>query len=639
VTDADVNPPQRSGPSRARNRYAYLTRDGTLDIVVGSFVAGVAAYVYQFVGGRVLGPHAFAPIGALLTAHFLTFVIILLPIEQFVIRRLTLGARGWVVPLRAQVLAAVTAIVAAGVVWATSDAYFEGNSAFVWFVVATVVLHFFFAVGRGYLAGFRRFREYGVASGGASVLRLVMAGAIVMISPTVVGFAWAHILGPLIIFVFRPFRTPPEAPAGSRGRLADEHVAAVDERGLLTGLVLSSAASQALLLSGPLVAGWLGATAAEFSILYATLLLARAPLTFGYNLLARVLPPFTEMAARGERPELRAWARGLAIAGAFLGVVAAGLGYLFGPSIVALAFGAGFRPSAVVAALAAAGVVFAGAGLFIGQILVARGRASRLAVSWAVAMAAAAATLAVPLTDPVFRVAVGFVVGEATALLALVGVALLRDPQEGAISHGYLVMKRSMDIGIAVAALVVLSPVLAAAAVAVRLDSPGPAFFRQARTGRGGDEFWMVKLRTMVIDHDEEVFREHLRKIRESGDDEPYTIKIDDDPRITRVGARLRKWSLDELPNLWNVLRGSMSLVGPRPLVPQEAELVGLDNPRFTVKPGVTGLAQVMGRDELSIAERTAFDERYVAEASIRLDVAILFRTLVAVFRQPGKQD
>ncbi|MGB5566095.1 MAG: hypothetical protein WBN93_07150, partial [Acidimicrobiia bacterium] len=146
-----------------RTRYAYMRSDGTLDIVLGSLVAGIGAYVYQFLGGRSLGEEAFAPIGALLTAHFLAFVIILLPIEQFVIRRITLGYRGWVVPLRAIALTISTAFVAAVVVWASADTYFDGDASFVWFVIATVAFHFFFVVGRGYLAGFRRFRSYGYA--------------------------------------------------------------------------------------------------------------------------------------------------------------------------------------------------------------------------------------------------------------------------------------------------------------------------------------------------------------------------------------------------------------------------------------------------------------------------------------------
>ena len=354
-----------------------MRSDGTLDIVLGSLVAGIGAYAYQFLGGRSLGEEAFAPIAALLTAHFLAFVIILMPIEQFVIRRITLGAQGWVVPIRAVALTISTAAVAAVVVWASADTYFDGDSSFVWFVIATVGFHFFFAVGRGYLAGYRRFRSYGYVSGAASMVRLAIALLVVIVGPTVTGFAWAQVLGPLVIFFWRPWRTSDERRTGSRGELADEDLEQVGEKGLLSGLVLSSAASQALLLAGPLVAGALGATAVQFSITYATLVLARAPLTLGYNLIARVLPPFTQMAARGERRELRSWARGMGIAGVALTFVGAGLGAILGPSMVAVAFGDGFRPSATVAALASAGVVLASAGLFIGQILVARGRAVR----------------------------------------------------------------------------------------------------------------------------------------------------------------------------------------------------------------------------------------------------------------------
>jgi len=616
-----------------------MRSDGTLDIVLGSLVAGIGAYIYQFLGGRSLGEEAFAPIAALLTAHFLAFVIILLPIEQLVIRRITVGFRGWVVPVRAVALAVSTAAVAAVVVWASSDTYFDGDSSFVWFVVATVGFHFFFVVGRGYLAGYRRFRAYGYTSGAASILRLVVAVGVVIIGPTVTGFAWAQILGPLVIFAWRPFRTPGERSTGSRGELDVEDVEAVGERGLLSSLVLSSAASQALLLAGPLVAGALGATAAEFSIIYVTLLLARAPLTFGYNLIARVLPPFTEMAVKGERRELRSWARGMGIAGVVLAFVGAGIGAIIGPPMVAFAFGGGFRPPASIAALAAAGVVLASSGLFIGQILVARGQGIRLAIAWIVAVLGAGAALFIPVGDPVTRVVVSFVVGETLALASLVAGALMKDPQEGAIPHGYAVAKRSLDIAVSLIALLLLAPLLAIAAIAVKVDSRGPAFFRQLRTGRHGRDFWMVKLRTMVIDHEDEVFHQHLDKMRRSEDEADYTIRIDDDPRITRVGGFLRRWSLDELPNFWNVLKGSMSLVGPRPLVPDEADLIGLDNPRLTVKPGITGYAQVHGRDSLSIAERTALDVEYVENRSTRRDIKILLETFGTVLHTKGEES
>ncbi len=147
----------------------------------------------------------------------------------------------------------------------------------------------------------------------------------------------------------------------------------------------------------------------------------------------------------------------------------------------------------------------------------------------------------------------------------------------------------------------------------------------------------MIKLRTMMFDQDEAVFRQHIDELRRSdAEDSEYTIKIDDDPRVTRVGERLRRWSIDELPNFVNVLKGSMSLVGPRPLVVEEAELIGLEHPRFSVKPGVTGLAQVHGRDSIALSERTTWDEQYVETRSTRLDLQVMFATVTAVFVTPG---
>ncbi len=639
-TPSDEPPMASEEPAQASGgrRYAYMRSDGTLDIVLGSLVAGVAGYAYQFVGGRALGEEGFAPIGVLLTAHFLAFVIVLMPIEQFVIRRLTMSARGWVVPMRAIALTVAAAAAGVFIVAVSGDDYFTSRREFIMFMVLSVGVYFLFAVGRGYLAGFRRFRAYGYVSAAASLVRLAIAIGVAVIVPTVSGFAWAHVLGPLVIVFWRPWKPPTRRAA----RITDEQAASSSDRGLLAGLVLSAAASQALLLAGPLVASRLGATAAEFSVTYATLLLARAPLTLGYNLIARILPPFTEMAVRGERRELRAWARGIAIASVPLAGFGALLGVLVGPVLVSVAFGQGFAPTPMVAAIAGAGVVFAAAGLFIGQILVARGLSLRLFLAWAFAVSVAVIMVGLPIAeDPVYHVVIAFLVGEVAAMVGLLIAAVLHDSDETATSHGYVVVKRSIDIAGAMVALVILTPVLIVSAVAVRLDSPGPAFFRQVRVGREGKDFWMVKLRTMVIDHDEEVFHEHLQRLRTNGEEEDadYTIRIDEDPRITRVGARLRRWSIDELPNFWNVLKGSMSLVGPRPLVPAEAELIGLDNPRFTVKPGVTGMAQVHGRDSIGITERTAWDERYVAERSTRLDLEILVRTVGTIFSSPGDPD
>ncbi len=201
---------------------------------------------------------------------------------------------------------------------------------------------------------------------------------------------------------------------------------------------------------------------------------------------------------------------------------------------------------------------------------------------------------------------------------------------------GYQIAKRALDLVAAVALLVILAPLLAAAAVAVRLDSNGPAIFLQLRVGRGRRSFRMAKFRTMRAGGDDEVLREHLERLA-AGERGVGRLRVEDDPRITRVGRLLRRWSIDELPNLWNVVRGEMSLVGPRPLVPFEVELLGDEAaPRFLVRPGITGLAQIEGRDELDIEARTRHDLEYVQNRSMALDLRILARTAAALVRTPG---
>ncbi len=613
-----------------------MRSDGTAYIVAGSLVAGIGAYAYQLLGGRTLGAEAFAPVSVLLTIHFLSFIVILVPIEQLVVRRLTLQRSRSGLPGRAYLLVALTVAASTLFAFMGVEDYLNGDHRFIAFTALTIVAHLVFASARGHLAGWRRFRAYGTTSAAASLFRLAIAVGITLIHPSASGFAVGLILGPAVVLLWRPFREVPvdrvEIEPGEREKL--------DERGLLTGLVLAAAASQTLLLAGPIVVGLLGGSAIQISIAFAAFTLGRAPLTFGYNLLARVLPPFTEMAARGYRDELRAWARGMAWASLALAAIASVLGWYLGPWVVQVAFGAGFVPSRLAAAAISFGVVFAGGGLFVGQILVARGEPARLAVAWLGGLLAAAAGLITTGgLDAVARVAIAFSVGEVVALAALVSAAVISRGEErprGA-DVAYLVSKRTLDIAVALTVGILTLPIVLLAGVVVRVDSPGAVFFRQARIGRHGEPFGLLKLRTMRAEADEKVFAEHLSRLQAAHlSHEDVPIAILDDDRITRVGRFLRKASLDELPNLWNVLRGHMSLVGPRPLVFAEAEMIGLDNERFQVKPGITGLAQVEGRDTITMAARTALDERYVAQRSLGLDIAILLRTLIAVVRNPG---
>jgi len=174
-------------------------------------------------------------------------------------------------------------------------------------------------------------------------------------------------------------------------------------------------------------------------------------------------------------------------------------------------------------------------------------------------------------------------------------------------------LTRALDVVLAAALLVVTAPLLAVAALAIRLESRGPVFYRQLRVGRNGEPFELWKLRTMVPG-------------AESMGDGIYVIE--GDPRITRSGLLLRRFSLDELPNLVNVLRGEMSIVGPRPTVQEQVDrYTDRQRRRLEVRPGITGWAQINGRTSLPWPERIELDVWYVEHRSLRLDLRILVRT------------
>jgi lipopolysaccharide/colanic/teichoic acid biosynthesis glycosyltransferase len=179
-------------------------------------------------------------------------------------------------------------------------------------------------------------------------------------------------------------------------------------------------------------------------------------------------------------------------------------------------------------------------------------------------------------------------------------------------------IRRAIDVAVAASVLVLASPLLAVAAIAIRLTSKGPVIYRQRRVGRDRAEFDVLKLRTMVQG------AEHIGA----------GLWVDaDDPRITRVGALLRRTSLDELPNLWNVIRGEMSLIGPRPTVPEQVAVYDERQlGRLAIRPGITGWAQVNGRAALPWGERIELDLHYIEHRSLALDLRILARTVGVLF-------
>jgi len=199
--------------------------------------------------------------------------------------------------------------------------------------------------------------------------------------------------------------------------------------------------------------------------------------------------------------------------------------------------------------------------------------------------------------------------------------------------------KRLLDVVGSAAALAVLAlPMLLLAAV-IRLTSSGPALFRQTRVGLATKPFVMLKFRTMHTGNSDDIHREYVRQLL-SGDGKSVNglFKLDNDPRITPVGAVLRRFSLDELPQLINVLRGEMSLVGPRPALPWELDLFPSGaRTRFDVAPGLTGLWQVGGRSRLTMLEGLELDVRYAREHTLLLDLKVIVQTIPALLRRDAR--
>jgi lipopolysaccharide/colanic/teichoic acid biosynthesis glycosyltransferase len=199
------------------------------------------------------------------------------------------------------------------------------------------------------------------------------------------------------------------------------------------------------------------------------------------------------------------------------------------------------------------------------------------------------------------------------------------------IGHAGGAWKRGLDVVVAVLALVLLSPLFLIAALAVRLDSRGPVLFRQERVGLGGTPFLMLKFRSMRNGASEQA---HVDTAAAwfAGTSKVRGYKSNHDPRITRIGRLLRRTSVDELPQLFNVLRGEMSVVGPRPAIPYElAHYKGWYFQRFATRPGMTGLWQVSGRELRSAAEMMDLDVRYVRSCSLGLDLLLLLLTVPAL--------
>jgi len=226
------------------------------------------------------------------------------------------------------------------------------------------------------------------------------------------------------------------------------------------------------------------------------------------------------------------------------------------------------------------------------------------------------------------------VIGSQNRLHDLEGLPLVQ-LHRAKLSRSSRLVKRTLDLTVGGAALVLASPLFAYCAIRIKTGSPGPVFFRQERMGRGGRRFLIFKFRTMYDDAEQRKAEiAHLNR-HLSGD--PRMFKVEDDPRITPFGKWMRRWSLDELPQLLNVMRGEMSLVGPRPLILEEdRHITGLQRRRLQLLPGITGLWQVLGRSDIPFTEMVTLDHLYVTNWSLWGDVKLLVRTISVVLHRRG---
>jgi exopolysaccharide biosynthesis polyprenyl glycosylphosphotransferase len=228
------------------------------------------------------------------------------------------------------------------------------------------------------------------------------------------------------------------------------------------------------------------------------------------------------------------------------------------------------------------------------------------------------------------------VVGSSVEIHTVEGMPLVGLPRLS-LSRSSALLKRTMDVAVSAVVLVFLAPLFALVSWRIKRGSPGPVFFRQVRMGEGERPFSIYKFRTMIEDAEARKSTiAHLNKHLRAGDD-PRMFKVENDPRVTKFGAFLRRYCIDELPQLWNVLKGEMSLVGPRPLILDEDQYVDAwGRQRLNLRPGITGPWQVLGGTDIPFAEMVKLDYLYVTSWSVAKDLALMLRTVPLVLRRGG---
>jgi O-antigen/teichoic acid export membrane protein len=386
------------------------SRSGDIGLIAGVVAGTLLAYVFQLVGGRLLGPADFAPVSVLWTLMFLAGTVGLTPLEQFVARESTAGRRvltrrSWAIGT----VVGVTALVASVFTLLTRDRLFLGSDAFVVQSVVLVLVTAPLFLSRGLAVGHRRFGMYGATLGLEGLGRLVVGGVGLLVVGGPVGLAWGVALGPAFGLIVPTWRFERRA-SGPRSRT---------DVSFLGPYIGASAASQLLLAGAPLAVAALGASPTTISIVFVTFTLFRAPVTIVYLVQGRLLNVLVRLEMAGEHATLTRIRRRLVLGGAAAVASSGSVGWLVGPWVVGLLFGVEFRPDPLVAALAATGVSAGAVAQLLGQLLVARGRTASLARRWTVGLGVSVLVLVARPAGPEVTVALAFALGELAALLAM----------------------------------------------------------------------------------------------------------------------------------------------------------------------------------------------------------------------------
>ncbi|MDJ0925034.1 MAG: hypothetical protein QNJ77_10770 [Acidimicrobiia bacterium] len=404
-------------------------RQGTGFIVGATAFMALAVLAFQAIASRSLGPDAFAPVALLWTLMFLLHTILLLPAEQHLTRALVVTRTpSQIAKIRRDMVRAflVALVIGAVFVVSTLDRFFEGSPAFVLLIILIVLSRSLMVAGRGVLAGHRRFRAYGVSIALESTVFMAGALLVALLGGDAAAFGAVMAAAPLATLLTRPFSAIEEA--------GEHHGVDAQAGSFLAWLVTATAASQLIIAGGPIAVGFVGGDAAAVSVFFTSFALLRGPLTSAYNLVARVLPDFTELAHGREPQELWRWAHRIAAGGLALAVVSAlGAGVVMRPVVEAI-YGAEFSPPLLMVVLGGAGVGLGLGALFATQVYTAAAAGAHLTIGWIAALVAAIGIVIFVDMEPVNRVALAFLVGEGCGLVML-GIVLPRWARRLTVTH------------------------------------------------------------------------------------------------------------------------------------------------------------------------------------------------------------